>query len=169
MTIKQIVMTGMKEFDNKLKDMETKAGNRIARATIGAGLTQLKKSIKAAAPEWMKASIGARQGKNPRKGVYEAKAGVNVGKRTKKSARNWNAWVPVAVLGTMLRRRKSIGGKFSYITNPTQAQLSTGQIKPHPIVKQGLAAAKGSMTTAMQAAFDRALAKEVAKAQLKGK
>lgn len=164
--IKAIVLTGQKEFDAKIKTFETKAGNRIARATLGAGMRTLRKSIRSFAPEWMKEFIGMRGDKSNSSGTYQAKVGVNVGKRKKAKKVTWNGWVPVAVLGTQQRSRKSLGGKFASIANPTAQQLSTGSIAPHPIVKQGVAAATGAMQTQMKLAFERAVAREVAKAKL---
>jgi hypothetical protein len=163
----QIRMTGIKEFDDKLKQMERKASNRIATQVLKAGARKAVKAIQNVSPEWMKDGIGSNVGTNKRKDVFEAKIGINVGKRSKKKAKA--DWAAAQVLGTVKRTRKTIGGKFSYITRPSESQLSTGQEKAKGVVKQGMTAAQSTIQAAMKDKFNKALAKEVAKAKLKGK
>lgn len=159
-----ITMTGVKEFDDKLSGMERKAGNRIARNTLGAGARAVQKSIKSIAPQSIKKSIGMRNEKSKKSGKLETKVGVNVGKRGGRT--EFKRWAPLIVLGSASRQRKSLGGKFRYITKPTSDQLSTGQVKKSDVVNEGYSAAKGSMNSAMKKAFERSLAREVAKAKL---
>lgn len=162
-----VTMTGVKQFDDKLKTMELKAANRVARNTLGAGARVVQKAVKSIAPASIKKSVGLRNEKGKRSGRLETKVGINVGKRGGRT--EFKRWAPLIVLGSVKRKRERIGGKFSYITKPTPDQLSTGQIKKHDIVNQGFAASKGSANSAMKKAFDRSVAREVAKAQLKGK
>lgn len=159
-----LTMTGIPEFDAKLKEMEKRAGHRIARNTLGAGARVVQKQIKKIAPQSIKKAIGMRN-ENNRRAQLETKVGVNVGKRGGRT--EFKRWAPLVVLGSVQRRRKKLGGKFSFIKNPTDAQLSTGQIKPNQIVRRGYASAQGGMNSAMKKAFDRSLAREVAKAKLK--
>jgi len=158
-------MIGVKEFDDKLKQMERRAGNRIALSTLKAGGNAAVKAIKSVSPKWLKPAIGKKIGGKKR--FFEAKVGVNVGKQTKKRVQV--AWAAAQVVGTKARFRKMIGGKFSYIKNPTKAQLSTGKEKANPVVKLGMSSGKGAILAAMKKKFDESLAKQIAKAQLKGK
>lgn len=161
-----ITLTGQKELDAKLKQLGTKGGNRVARNSLGAGARVVQKAIKKIAPKSIKDAIGMRNEKGRKSGKLETKVGVNVGKRSKTKAKRW---APVIVLGTAIRQRKMIGGKFSYITKPTDAQLTTGKIRENHIVSAGLSASQGSAKAAMKKSFDRSFAREVAKAKLKGK
>ena len=162
-----LTLTGVPELDAKLKKLETKAGNRIARNSLGAGARAVQKSIKNLASPKIKKSVGMRNEKGRKSARLETKVGINVGKRGGRT--EFKRWAPLSVLGSVNRKRQKLGGKFAYVKNPTEEQLSTGQIKASQIVKRGYAAAQGSMNAAMKKAFDRSLAREVAKAQLKGK
>lgn len=156
-------LTGVPELDKKLEQMERKAGNRVARNTLGAGARVVQKAIKAISPAKIKDSVGMRNEKSRRSGKLETKVGINVGKRSKT---RWAQWAPLIVLGSKFRTRKTIGGLFSYIKNPTAAQLATGVIPKTDIVNRGVAASKGSADSAMNKAFKRSLEREIAKAKL---
>ncbi len=161
-----IRLTGEKEFDRKLAAMsDAKAANRIAGSVLGAEATVAKKAMQSRAPDWMKDQIGVRKGKNRAK-VYETKVGVGVGKRKKNSRKEFKGRAAAFVVGTAQRVRKELGGKFAGAKNVTQQQLSTGKIGPHPIVRQGFAAAQGQMKSKGKEAFDRAVERERKKAQL---
>jgi len=158
-----LVLTGVPELDKKLSVLQQTAGNRVARSSLGAGLRVGKKAIQSKAPGTVKKTIGVRMGK-ARNGKFEAKVGINVGKDGKKKFKAPHAHL--VALGTQVRTRKVIGGKFSYLTNPTADQLSTGRMPANPFVKESFASARGEMSAAMKAAFDRSLAREIAKAKL---
>jgi hypothetical protein len=108
-------------------------------------------------------AIGMRNERSKTSRLFESKVGVNVGKRGRTQAKRW---APLIVLGSQRRQRKMIGGKFSFITKPTNAQLSTGHVKATNIVKRGYASAQGSMNSAMRKAFERSVKREAARAKL---
>ncbi len=162
-----VTLTGFKEFDAKLRQFEAKAASRISRNTLGAGARLVQKEIKKEATPVLKPTIGMRNERGRKSGRIEAKVGVNVGKRSRTKAKRW---APLMVLGSQPRTRKTIGGRFAYIAKPTAAQLSTGRIKENQIVRRGYSAAQGSLPSVMRKAFNKSLAREVAKAKLnKGK
>lgn len=157
-------IVGGPEFDAKLDDLQKNAKRRIAKNTISAGARAVRKEMKKLAPDSLKQSIGMDV--DPDK--FTAKIGPNVGKR---SRIKWVQWATTIVIGTAQRFRKVIDGLYGgFIKNPTQQQLSTGQIKAKGFVAQARANATGSMNASMKASFDRSVAREVAKAKLnKGK
>lgn len=162
-----LTLTGIPELDAKLKDMEKKAGFRIARNTLGAGARVVQKAIKSIAPASIKKSVGSRNERGRKSTRLETKVGINVGKRSGRT--EFKRWAPIIVLGSSQRKRKRLGGKFVFIRKPTDDQLSTGQIKSTDIVKRGYSAARGGMKSVMLTAFKKSLAREVAKAKMKGK
>src|SRR5512144_387477 len=86
-----IIVTGIRELDRKLSGLPDKVQKKIARSALSQALTIEVKAMRAAAPVGatgaLKESIGKRLGRNRRKGISEAKAGINVGKRTKRNTR----------------------------------------------------------------------------------
>lgn len=160
-----IALTGIKELDAKLLKMQTNTGQRVARTTLLTGARVVQKEIRKLATKFVKPTIGVRVEKSRKSARIEGKVGVNVGKGKQADAKT--RWAPLTVLGSVSRFRKRIGGKFSYITKPTQQQLSTGQITKSNVVNRGYSAAKGKMNSAMKRAFDRAVKRESAKAKLK--
>lgn len=157
-----IKIEGYSELRARLKQFDDKVGRKIARTTLGVGLRVAQRAMQSVVPKDVKPSIGTRNGRTS-KARYEAKVGVNVGRRF--GSTKFKRWAPAIVLGSRFRTRKRLGGRFAYIKNPTQAQLSTGQIAPHPIMG-AFAAASGKINSAMNKAFDKAVAKEVAKSQI---
>jgi len=168
-------LTGDKELEAMLKSLADKAADKIAKSALGAGLTVIRKAIKKAAPVGptgnLKASIGKRLEKGKRGGVMTAKAGINVGKKTKKEKTTGiMARAPHAhlvALGTQRRSRKTLGGKFATIVNPTPEQLATGTMPANPFVKQAAESAMGAASIAMRKQAAKALAREAAKAKRK--
>ncbi len=79
------IVTGLKEIDQALKQLERKAANRIVRAGLRKGARLAAKQIKAKVPSRYKnirKSVGftVRKAKGgPSKGITEAKAGFGVG------------------------------------------------------------------------------------------
>ena len=102
------IITGLPELEKTLKNLADKTADKIARSALRAGVVVVAKAEKAAAPVGktgqLKASIGSRVGKG-RGGIFQAKAGVNVGKRTKaKQAKGPMApHAHLAALGTQPR------------------------------------------------------------------
>lgn len=82
------VITGVKELDRKLRRLATKDEKKISRKAVGKALTPIARAIRALAPvgktKSLKKAIGKSFKKNKRKGVTEAKAGVNVGKKVRR-------------------------------------------------------------------------------------
>lgn len=82
-----VILTGIDEVDERLKEMQTAAANRAARAGLAAGGRAFVKDAKAKIPSTMKDAkkvIGFRIKKakrGPSKGYTEAKAGAAVGKK----------------------------------------------------------------------------------------
>jgi HK97 gp10 family phage protein len=163
------ILTGDKEIEKTLAKLADKAGDRVARNALGAGLTKVAKAMKQAAPVGktgaVKASIGKRNEKS-RKGVFEAKAGVNVGKKTKIKGK-FAPHAHLVALGTKRRQRKAIGGRFSYLKNPTPQQLSTGTMPANSFVRMAYESSRSAARTAMTIAAKRSLGRELAKARKK--
>jgi HK97 gp10 family phage protein len=164
------ILTGDKEIENTLTKLADKAADRVARNALGAGLTVVAKAMKQAAPVGktgaVKASIGKRNEKKKRTGVMEAKAGINVGKKTKQKGR-FAPHAHLVALGTKPRQRKRIGGRFSYLKNPTPQQLSTGTMPANSFVRMAYESSRSAARTAMTIAAKRSLGREVAKARKK--
>jgi HK97 gp10 family phage protein len=88
-----MIVTGVKELDANLQTLAGPAATRISKSALRAGMRVLAKAQKAAAPRGptgaTAASIGSRlSGKPGESGrqAFKAKAGVNVGKRSKAGA-----------------------------------------------------------------------------------
>jgi HK97 gp10 family phage protein len=165
-------LTGDKEIEATLKALSDKSADKVAKSALGAGLTVIRGAIRKAAPVGktgnLKASIGKRLEKGKRGKVFTAKAGINVGKKTKKEKTTGvMARAPHAhlvALGTQRRSRKVLGGKFASITNPSAEQLTTGTMPANPFVNQAAASAMGAASLKMRKQAAKALAREVAKA-----
>ncbi len=146
-----------------------KVADRFAKSCLNAGLTVVAKSIKKAAPQGasgqLKASIGKRLERNKKNGIVTAKTGVNVGKQKKGKERNVAPHSHLVALGTRARTRKSIGGRFSYLKNPTEQQLSSGTMPANHFVKTAYNSARSAMTAAMQKRAMKKLADEAVKAR----
>ena len=167
------ILTGVAEIEKILSGLSDKAGDKIARSALGAGLGLVAKKIKKAAPvgktKALRNSIGKRFEKRKRPQWFQAKAGVNVGKQ-KKTAEGFDGRINaphahLVALGTSGRKRKRIGGRFSYIRKPTAAQLSTGTMPANPFLKQAYMSAKAEASERMKAKAKERLAKELAKAK----
>lgn len=80
-------LTGDKELDKLLTDMQVGAVKKIMRPAIAAGLRVSAKAMKAAVPANMKSAkkaIGSRFNKSKRTGEVMAKAGAGVGMKAAK-------------------------------------------------------------------------------------
>jgi len=90
-----IVVTGDKKLDENLRALGEKGMNRVARSSIGKGLTVIKKAIQRAVPPIAKGAAQGHQTKSIRdaigtsikkskiNGQLQAKAGAAVGKKRK--------------------------------------------------------------------------------------
>jgi len=168
------VITGDVALEKTLRHLADKSADKVAKAALGGSLTVLKRNIKKAAPVGatgnLKASIGSRfeKGSRQNKGKVRAIAGINVGKRTKAEkaagSRVRGPHAHLVALGTKARFRKTLGGKFSAIKNPTTDQLSTGVMPSNPFVKNAAGQGHAQMLLASQKRAAKALAREAVKA-----
>jgi HK97 gp10 family phage protein len=162
------ILTGDKELEATLKQLSDRHADRIAKSALGAGLGKIQAAIRKVAPVGptgnLKAGIGRRLEKGNRGGKFTAKTGINVGKR--KAGKTTKGPAPHAhlvALGTKPRTRKVIGGKFGFITKPTDEQLSTGTMPSNPFVKQAYQSSRSAAFAAMRKLAAKVLAKAVAK------
>lgn len=131
----QFDLSGVPEVHALLKEISADFGNsverKLARAALGAGLTQMARLIRAEAPtRKLKSAVGTRNQRQKGKQIYGAKAGLNVGKK--------NGRAPHAhffVLGTKERRTKK--GRF------------TGKVEPHKFVRRAIESGERSVVNAM--------------------
>ena len=120
-------ITGMKEIDSKLRHLSGRAARTIARKAVNAGSAELVKGIKADTPKGptrknethrpgaLKRSVGKRFKKGRKSGLYEGKAGYNVGK--KRSNRNFAPHAGPAAVGGKINRRPLRTIQRSYARN----------------------------------------------------
>jgi hypothetical protein len=168
------IITGDKELEASLRHMADKSADNVAKAALGGSLSVLTRNIKKAAPVGatgnLKASIGSRfeKGSRQNKGKVRAIAGINVGKRTKKEKAAGSMirgpHAHLVALGTKARKRKTLGGKFAGIKNPTTDQLSTGVMPSNPFVKNASGQGHAQMLLASQKRAAKALDREAVKA-----
>lgn len=142
---KHVTIKGDKALEKKLADLDAKVQKKIARSALNKSMTVIQRGIKAAVPSHMKSirqSIGKRNKKNRRKGVSEAKVGVNVAKKGEKQ-------VPHAHLiagGTKDRYTKA--GKY------------TGKIIATPFVERGYKASESAAIEKLKQATLEGIEKE---------
>ena len=162
----ELIITGDKELDKKLSVLKVSVANKLAKYALQAMASKLSASIRKAAPvgptKNLKKSVGSRVGKVVN-GIVTAMVGLNVGKRTEKRTGRAAPHSHLVALGTVQRFRKTIGGRFAYIKNPTQSQLSAGTMPANPFVKLAVASGMSSARSAMIKNAERNLAKELAK------
>ena len=163
------ILTGDVEIEKTLKQLADKAADRVARNALGAALTVVAKVMKKTAPVGttgsLKASIGKRNEKGKRRGIYTAKAGINVGKRSKKTEKRLAPHSHLVALGTKPRFRKSLGGRFAGIANPSQQQLSTGVMPSNDFIKRAYESSREAAQSAMRRRAEKSLARELEKAK----
>lgn len=163
------IITGDKELEATLKHLADKSADAVARSAVGGALAVLKRNIKKAAPVGptgnLKASVGSRFDKAARKNrnTVTAKAGLNVGKKTKRKKVN-GPHAHLVALGTKPRFRKTLGGKFAGIKNPTNDQLSTGTMPSNAFVRDATGRSVSQMRTASVKRATKALEREAIKA-----
>jgi hypothetical protein len=115
----------------------------------------------------LRASIGSRTVRiRASGGVITAKAGINVGKRPLGRSKNLAPHSHLVALGTKLRTRQRIGGKFRFL-EPTPfhphepRSRSTGIMPANPFIRSASAAAAGSVRFTMRETIVKGIAKEV--------
>lgn len=149
---KRVSWTGIDEIDDKLQTLEKKSGKSVARSAINAGLAVLSRSIKKEAPvgatKRLKKSIGKRFKKNRRKDLMEAKAGINVAKKSARQAPHGH----LVTLGTQHRQTNRKGGGES-----------RGKMPVNDFVKRGTENAKPQVMPAMVQKAEQALERELRK------
>lgn len=153
-------LTGVKELEATLRHLADKEADRISKAAINAGLTVVAKAEKRAAPVGktgaLKASIGKRLERKKRSGLVVAKAGINVGKQSKKQTTKVRAPHSHLVgLGTGPRFRKTKDGR----------QVSTGSMPANPFIRVAAASSRGAVLAAMSKNAAKSLARAAAKAK----
>lgn len=161
-------LTGDKQLEATLKRLADKEADKISRSALGAGLAKVQSAIRKAAPEGetgqLKAAIGKRLEKGKRGGRITAKTGINVGKNIVKKGK-FAPHAHLVALGTKARTRQAIGGKFGFISKPTEQQLSTGTMPSNPFVKQAAQSSRSTAIAAMRKRAAKALAKAAAKSK----
>lgn len=166
MTMQAITITGDKQLDAKLAVLQGKAKSRLTKYALKAGVSKLAAAIRKAAPVGqtgnLKKSVGSRVEETSR-GVFVAKAGLNVGKRTVKRRGRLAPHSHLVALGTAERHRSTIGGRFAVVKNPTRQQLSTGAMPANAFVRSSSAGAQTAAVEAMRKNVARNLLKELAK------
>lgn len=145
-------VSGAKRLEKKLARLRDKESFKLAKKAVRKGVAAQASGIRKEAPVGktgqLKAAIGSRLNKDKKKRLTTfGKAGANVGKRkerlakrSKKTGKKVNVQAPHAhlvALGTKQRKRKKIGGKFSYLNPPTSRQLRTGKMTPDAFVLRG--------------------------------
>jgi len=155
-------LTGDKELDAALEQLGTKVGNRIARASIRAGVAVLKREIKKRAKGTVKDHIGSKVKVLKSSKKLVAKAGVNVGKAGKIDTPG-PPHAHLFAIGSKKRTRKRIGGRFAYLKRPTSAQLRTEAMPGNQFVDEAASASQGQVKTAMHAAARKSLEREAKK------
>lgn len=122
----QFDLSGFGPVAGVIRELSAVYGNtverRLSRAALGAGLTEAAKLIRRAAPKGsrIKQSVATRFKKNRRTGQHEAKAGLNVGKKSGVAPH-----APFFVLGTVKRKNR--------------AGQNRGKVNPHRFVRNAIA------------------------------
>ena len=172
------VLSGLPQLEAALKHLSDKAADRVSKAALGGGGAVLRREIKKLAPVGptgnLKEGIKYRFIKAKGRQQVSAKAGINVGKQKRDKVTKQFSGVSSAPHGHLVgagtkktRYRTRLGGRFSYIQNPTDEQLSTGRMPANSFVKRGTRAARPMMIAAMQKRSAKALIREAAKAKRK--
>jgi hypothetical protein len=142
---------------------------RLARSTLGAGITVVKRYQVKAAPKGKtgetRASVGRRLVVSRRTAFVTAKSGINVGRGSKAKPQGRMPHAFLNAIGSRPRFRKRLVGRFSWVRRPTQSQLRTGSMPVNNFIAQAYSAAQPAAAAAMQAAGTKALAREANRAK----
>lgn len=163
------VVTGIEDLDRNLKALGATVENRIAKKALLDGAKGLARLQAAAAPVGpsgnLKAAIAARA--VSKSGHPSAKSGINVGKR--QLGVHGLARAPhghLVALGTKLRTRKRIGGKFRYLEpNAYHSQeprsRSTGKMPANAFIRQIATSSEYAVRSAIEVSIRNGIAREV--------
>lgn len=165
------VITGHKEIEDAISQLIDKVADKVARAALGGAMSATAAAIRREAPKGpsgnLRRGIKGRFVNGSRKNKPTAKVGVNVGKQSRaerEAGRILRApHAHLVALGTAKRQRKSIGGRFAYLSTPTAEQLSTGTMPANDFVRRGYQAASGKSAAAMIKRAIKALEREAKK------
>lgn len=166
---RKIALAGVSEMQATLQAISD-AGPKVAMASLRAGINVIARAMRKAAPVGetgqLRKSIGTRVGKS-KNGLFSAKAGINVGKRTQRTVGRNAPHGHLVVLGTVERFRKKLGGTYGWVkpANVTAKQLSTGKMPANGFVKQAYQSARGQAAAAMQKQATKTLNKVVEQAR----
>ncbi|MGE0105115.1 MAG: hypothetical protein AB7G12_12770 [Thermoanaerobaculia bacterium] len=147
-------LTGDKELDGKLRDLDRDMQRKIAGKANNAGLMEILKAQRDAAPnKRLKRALGKRNKRNRRTGMQEGKVGLNVGKRGPKQFQQGH----LLTLGTEDRwtgskKRNSRRG-IVQVLKTAATRAFRGRIKPNDWIRQ---ATKRALGTAAQVAASKA-------------
>lgn len=165
---------GASELQATFVELRNNGVGRVARSMAGAGITVVRRYQVKAAPRGktgaIRAAIGRKVSVSRKANFITAKAGINVGKKSKAAqAFNGKLTAPHAhfVAGTKPRYRKRIGGKFAWVKHPSPTQLSTGRGPVNNFIEQAYNAAKPAAAAAMEKAGRKALEREAARVKRK--
>jgi HK97 gp10 family phage protein len=170
----KVSITGDKALDRKLASLSTKGSRRARTAAVKAGMTAVARGIRSEVPvgetKALKKSIGSRVAKAKRganKGTTQAKAGVNVGKKSGKQAPHSH----LVALGTEDRytgerswKRKK-GGVGKRATGNKRAYR--GAMPADDFVSRGFNKSAGTAKTRMLSTLGQTIDKEAKKAAAK--
>jgi hypothetical protein len=158
----RVVLEGLTGMEKRLEALASpKIRDRIVKAGLGSALNIVRTGIKREAPNrtgFLRGGIGRKVMKGRAPGAWIAKAGVRVGK-VKNDVRTGH----LVALGTGERHRESLGGKFSFIKNPTEDQLSTGSMPANSFVQRGYSKTIGRAMATLERRVEKKLASELAK------
>lgn len=160
-----VVVDGFESMTNRLSVLGSpKIRDRIAKAGLGSALNIVRTGIKREAPKrtgYLRGGIGRKIKKGKAPGSWFARAGVRVGKvgKVKNDVRTGH----LVALGTGERTRDKLGGKFSYIKDPSEDQLSTGSMPANYFVKRGYSKTISRAMATLERRVDQKIASELAK------
>jgi len=165
-----VVVEGVPELKKALGRLSSTGARAASRSALNAGMKPLVAATKREVQKQteMKTgllykSVASRQRKNRRKGVYEAKAGLNVTRKGDKSARHAH----LIALGTKMRFTKPSHGWTASGTFVEESLKSRrrGVGPKHPIVPRANAASRSESLQAMKTKLADQIQVQAAKAR----
>lgn len=175
-------ITGVKELDDRLARIsDDRQAKKLGRRAVLKPLRMIAASIKTEVPpattpghtnQRIRASIGQRFGKNRRKGIVEAKAGVSVGKRRPRIQKKDIEVERIAphshllALGTVDRYTgaRTYRVKFGKRTRTTgKPRRFRGRLRPNDFVARGTERVAGEVPAAMAQEVEGGLREHFAK------
>lgn len=155
-----IVVENLPGVYKALRDLGTRGARTAARKALRAGAAPIVKAIRIEAKTQvgkktgrLAKSAGMRIGKNKRRGIFEAKAGLNVGKKL--SSPGYAPHATAIALGTKIRATKK--GQFR------------GKVEPHHIVPVAYAKSASQSRHEMMRKLDIEIQVETVKAYHRNK